>query len=267
MHVLWVDAFTSKPFSGNPACVCLLESPTISDQFMQDVASEMNVSETAFVAPTPAGFSIRWFTPKAEVPLCGHATLASAHVLWESSIVEPSIQVEFASKSGQLLARKVGECVQLDFPRLTVVRAEENRFVNEGLGISPVYTGKNDKRYLLEIADPQLLRNLNPDFSVLSRADRGTFMVTSRSDVGEYDFLSRFFAPGVGIAEDPVTGSTHCYLAPYWSRKLGKTVLRPYQASSRGGEMECEVVGNDRVLLRGQAVTIAEGHLKVTSWC
>lgn len=263
MRIFWVDAFTSKAFSGNPACVCLLDSSPVDDHFMQHVASEMNVSETAFVGPAPNGFSIRWFAPGTEVALCGHATLASAHILWDLSLVSPSLPVVFSSKSGELRARRIGNRVELDFPQLSVDPAEENEIANEGLGIAPTYTGRNDKRYLFEIAEPSVLRKLTPDFAVLSHADRGAFMVTSRSDVNDYDFLCRFFAPGVGIPEDPVTGSAQCYLAPYWSRKLGKTVLRSYQASPRGGELECEVAGADRVLLRGQAVTVAEGRLNV----
>lgn len=265
MQVFWVDAFTSRPFSGNPACVCPLDSPAVDDQIMQNVAAEMNVSETAFVVPRSDGFSIRWFTPKAEVTLCGHATLASAHILWESSRVPPTIPIVFHSKSGDLRARKVGVTVELDFPQRSVETTQQSEIVNEGLGIAPTFTGKDDKRYLLEIDEPQLLRTLTPNFAMLSGADRGAFMVTCKSDANEYDFLCRFFAPGVGIPEDPVTGSAHCYLAPYWSAKLGKKVLRSYQASARGGQMECEVVANGRVLLRGQAITVAEGHLKVTS--
>jgi len=261
--MFWVDAFTSLAFAGNPACVCLVESASIADQRMQSIATEMNVSETAFVARTPAGYSIRWFTPRQEVPLCGHATLATAHILWEQSLVPDDTPVVFQSKSGELRARNVNHRVELDFPQLFVQPADESEVVNRGFGFKPIYTARNDRRYLLEIEDAGQLRRLTPDFSTLREADRGAFMITCKSDTPEYDFLCRFFAPGVGIDADPVTGSAHCYLAPYWSRKLRKPMTRSYQATKRGGELECEVTGNDRVLLRGSAVTIASGNLRV----
>ena len=256
-----VDAFTAKPFSGNPAGVCVIDDEPIGESVMQKVAAEMNLSETAFVEPRPDGYSIRWFTPKVEVTLCGHATLASAHILWETGRVDAKSDIPFHSKSGILTARPAAGKIELNFPQIAIEPAAPNELVNRAFEITPVFTGKNGPRLLIEIADPKKLRTLTPDFQLLLQADLKTFSITCKSDVPEYDFLSRFFAPAVGIPEDPVTGSAHCYLAPYWSGKLGKKVARGFQASPRGGEVECEVVGLERVLLRGQAVTVFAGTL------
>lgn len=265
MEIHQVDAFAGRLFSGNPAAVCIVDNAKIDDSTMQNIAAEMNLSETAFVIGDGGGYTIRWFTAETEVPLCGHATLASAHILWETNRVSPQRSIMFRSMSGDLGARLRAGRVELNFPQKSVETTGANGLIDRALGISATYTGKDTRRYLIEIDEPQRLRSLNPDFGLLAQCDLAAFMVTCKSDDPAYDFLSRFFAPGVGIEEDPVTGSAHCYLAPYWSSKLGKTVLRAYQASQRGGEIECEVIDGGRVLLRGDATTVFSGELKLTT--
>lgn len=253
-----VDAFTGEPFSGNPAAVCVL--PEAADEtWMQNVASEMNLSETAFLYPQGDGYNLRWFTPAAEVDLCGHATLASAHVLWEAGHLPADAQARFYTKSGLLTAQRNGDWIELDFPAEPETEAEAPPILADALGTTPQYVGQNRLDYLVEVGSAETLRRLQPDFTLLKTlASRGV-MVTSRADSPDFDFFSRYFAPSFGIDEDPVTGSTHCCLGPYWQRRLGKDSLVAYQASARGGVLRVQVKG-DRVLLGGQAVTVLRGE-------
>ncbi len=253
-----VDAFTDTPFKGNPAGVCLLDEPE-SDMWMTQIAREMNLSETAFLLERNGGFDLRWFTPRVEVRLCGHATLAAAHVLWEEKRVAENTTIEFDTKSGRLTARKHGSLIALDFPARKLENAEQNAELNRALGIKPVFTGKyragHGDVFLLEADSEETVRRLAPDFQALISTGVRSVIVTSRSSDPKFDFVSRYFAPAVGVNEDPVTGSSHCILAPYWSGKLGKRELTGYQASERSGVVRCEW-RDDRVVLEGNAVTV-----------
>ncbi len=263
MHVKMyhVDAFTDKPFAGNPAAVCLLET-TKSDKWMQRVAAEMNLSETAFVTRRPDGFGLRWFTPTVEVDLCGHATLASAHVLWESGALKPAAAAYFHTRSGVLIARKKGAWVELDFPLRVARKCTVPGDLLLALGAKPLFTGCNDVGYLVEVESEKVVRELKPDFSILGRLPLSRAMVTARASTAGYDFVSRYFAPGVGVDEDPVTGSSFCCLGPYWQKKLKKTEMMAYQASRRGGTVRVRV-GKDRTYISGEAVTVAVGSIVV----
>ena len=257
-----VDSFTDIPFKGNPAGVCLL--PKAGDTaWMLNIAKEMNLSETAFLVKESDGFNLRWFTPAVEVDLCGHATLAGAHILWETGLLSPKETARFHTRSGLLTVTRQGALMEMDFPTKIDEPVEPPAGLLEALGISnPLYVGKNKFDYIVEVESEEKVRNLKPDFTRLGAIDvRGT-MVTARSSSPDYDFVSRFFGPAVGVPEDPVTGSAHCCLGPYWSRKLHKTEFRAYQASARGGSLRVRVQG-DRVLLAGQAVTILKGEVMV----
>lgn len=258
-----VDAFSAVPFKGNPAGVCVLER-VMPDEWMLHLAEEMNLSETAFVLKKSRCYSLRWFTPKTEVSLCGHATLATAHILWELGILKDNEEAVFETKSGILRARKEGVAIEMDFPARIVEPIAENRDLNRSLGVSPVFTGlyakENGNVYLLEVETDRVVKEMSPDFGLLLMTDARAVIVTSRSTQAEYDFISRFFAPAVGINEDPVTGSAHCYLTPYWTQKMGKTEMKAFQASRRTGEIGCRLMG-DRVVLQGQAVTIFRAEL------
>jgi len=257
LRITQVDAFTDRPFAGNPAAVCLLPEPRGADWMLQ-VAREMNLSETAFLVARPDGFDLRWFTPTVEVDLCGHATLASAHVLWEQGLLRPDDQARFHTQSGVLLARRQGELIELDFPADFEQPVEAPAEIVRSLGIKPVYIGKGREDYLVEVDSESTLRGIQPDFRLMAASsDRGV-IVTCKAAAPPYDFVSRFFAPAAGIDEDPVTGSAHCCLACFWHKRTGKSEFRAYQASARGGSLEVALRG-DRVLLRGQAVTVLEG--------
>jgi PhzF family phenazine biosynthesis protein len=256
MRTFIVDAFTEKPYSGNPAGVCILDEE-LPDRLMQNIAREINHSETAFLLKQSNTYSLRWFTPKTEVSLCGHATLASAHILYETGLQGIDKQIKFETKSGILKASFINKMIELDFPQLFVNPCESNEIIEKGFNIKPKFVGKSELRYLIEIDNVEKLQEIKPDFQLLQNSDKGGFMITAQSH-DRYDFYSRFFAPGVGINEDPVTGSAHCYLAPYWSKKLNKTKTLAFQASERTGVMECELADNNRVLLRGYAVTMNE---------
>ncbi|MFW5995797.1 MAG: PhzF family phenazine biosynthesis protein [Halanaerobiaceae bacterium] len=261
MKIYQVDAFTQEPFAGNPAGVCLLEKK-MSDEWMQNVAREMNLSETAFLQPEDKGFRLRWFTPESEVDLCGHATLASAHILWETGMVNESKQINFFSNSGKLTAsRREGGWIELDFPLEQEEESEPPEILLEALGIEPEYVGRNRFDYLLEVESEETVRNLEPDFNLLKKVDTRGVIVTASSRKEEYDFVSRFFVPGIGVDEDPVTGSSHCCLGPYWKKKLGKSELNAVQLSERGGELRVKVLDNGRIKLLGQAVTVLKGEL------
>jgi PhzF family phenazine biosynthesis protein len=254
-----VDAFTSQPFAGNPAAVCILPAPA-TEAWMHDVAREMNLSETAFLVPLGDGFNLRWFTPAIEVELCGHATLASAHILWETGALGPDEQARFHTLSGLLTAERHGEWIELDFPAKPEEPATPWDELVRGLGITPRYVGKSHFDYLVEADSEQTLRSLEPDFTLLKRAKARGVIVTARAESPEFDFVSRFFAPSVGVDEDAVTGSAHCVLGPFWAKHLGKTDFVAYQASARGGVVKVRLVG-DRVKLGGQAVTVMRGEL------
>jgi PhzF family phenazine biosynthesis protein len=257
--IVQVDAFADAPFRGNPAAVCVLSEPR-GDAWMQNVAAEMNLAETAFLSPQQDGYALRWFTPATEVDLCGHATLASAHVLWEKGHLEPATDARFHTRSGVLTAARRDDWIELDFPAILTETAQACAPLLDGLGIQPVYVGLNKFDYLVEVASEEVLRSLVPDFGLLRRLPVRGIIVTSRGN--DYDFVSRFFAPGSGIDEDPVTGSAHCALAPHWAAKLGKLEMLAYQASRRGGVVKVRLQGH-RVLLSGQAVITLEGELTV----
>ena len=271
-----IDAFTDAPFAGNPAAVCLLDSPA-DEAWMQDVAREMNLSETAFLTPLPSedagshAYALRWFTPTIEVPLCGHATLASAHALWSEGHSAPERLLRFQTASGELTARRVspedtfGEWIELDFPAIEQHAAAVPMELSVALGAQPVSMGSSRLYLLCEMKSEQAVRDMAPDFANLALLPGGRGIIaTARAEtpVQEcgYDFVSRWFGPALGINEDPVTGSAHCLLAPYWGTRLGKREMVGYQASSRGGIVRVAVDG-DRVKLRGQAVTILRGEL------
>lgn len=254
-----VDAFAERPFTGNPAAVCLLPGPRGED-WMQHVGAEMNLSETAFVHPEADGFRLRWFTPKVEVALCGHATLASAHVLWEAGRVAASQPIAFHTLSGVLTAARAENAIALDFPLNPPEKAPPPAGLAEALGTELLWAGWSRFDWLVEVESEAVLRGLSPDFGRLALVSARGIIVTSRPTTPGFDFVSRFFAPAAGIAEDPVTGSAHCCLADYWSRKLGKTTMTAYQASARGGVVHVRVIGN-RVLLAGRAITMVRGEL------
>jgi PhzF family phenazine biosynthesis protein len=259
LRIVQVDAFTDTPFRGNPAAVCVL--PDERDAaWMQAVAAEMNLSETAFLAKRGDGFGLRWFTPAVEVDLCGHATLASAHVLWEDRHLAREAQARFHTKSGLLTADRRGEWIELDFPVKPEAPAAAPPGLAEALGAAPKYVGKNQFDYLVEVDSEDTVRALAPDHAALAKLPVRGVIVTSRASTPGFDFVSRFFAPGSGIAEDPVTGSSHCALGPFWGARLGKTQMLAYQASARGGVVRVRLAG-ERVALGGQAVTVLRGEL------
>ncbi|MBI3193272.1 MAG: PhzF family phenazine biosynthesis protein [Ignavibacteriae bacterium] len=260
MNIYTVDAFINKnKFTGNPAAVCLLPEPA-DEQWMQNVAAEMNLSETAFLVPHRNGYNIRWFAPKTEVDLCGHATLASAHILYETGNVSPNETIRFHSKSGYLQANKNNDWIELNFPATPEEPATLLPPFLFSLGITARYVGQSIFDYLVEVESEKTVREMKPDFNILRTIPCRGVIVTAKSDSSDYDFVSRYFAPAYGIDEDPVTGSTHCCLAPYWSNQLGKTEFTAYQASNRGGILHVKLQG-DRVILGGQAVTILKGEL------
>lgn len=258
-EIFQVDAFTDSPFSGNPAAVCVLPQE-VDEGWMQRVANEMNLSETAFLFQQEDGYNLRWFTPVIEVDLCGHATLASAHILWETGLLAPDQEARFYTRSGLLTAVRQDNWIQLDFPSEPEDEIDAPEKLSDALGISPNYVGKNRFDYLIEIESEESIRNLTPNFTVLRTIDSRGFIVTSVADSPEFDFVSRFFAPSFGINEDPVTGSAHCCLGPFWQKKLGKNEFTAYQASARGGIIKVHVAG-ERVLLAGQAFTVMRGTL------
>ncbi len=254
-----VDAFAERPFQGNPAAVCPLETAADPD-WMQCVAAEMNLSETAFVYPTEGGFHLRWFTPRVEVDLCGHATLATAHLLWERNLVRAGEAIRFDTKSGPLTCIAAGGQIELDFP------AEPQRAVAPvpeltlALGAEPLYVGRNRFDILAEFSSEEAVAGLRPDFARLEAIPARGVIVTARSSDSRFDFVSRFFAPAVGVNEDPVCGSAHCCLGPFWSAKLNKIELVGHQISARGGIVGVRMLG-DRVVLSGTAVTVLAGKL------
>ncbi len=259
LSIIQVDAFTNRPFAGNPAAVCVLKTPKDAG-WMQAVAREMNLSETAFLRQREDGYDLRWFTPTMEVDLCGHATLASAHVLWEEEHLPQDRAAHFQTRSGLLKAERVGDWIELDFPAEPEAPASAPPELVEALHLPFAYVGKNRLDYLVVVEREEQVRELHPDFALLSDLGTRGVIVTAPSESEDFDFVSRYFAPGSGIPEDPVTGSTHCCLGPYWGKRLAKMELVGYQASARGGTVRVRNQG-DRVVLGGQAVTVMRGEL------
>jgi PhzF family phenazine biosynthesis protein len=269
MRIFQVDVFSHEPFRGNPAAVCLLDGPA-DDRWMQAVAAELNLPATAFLQRSLDGYGLRWFTPSTEVDLCGHGTLAAAHILWEEREASTTDALHFETRIGLLSADATPRGVRLDLPATPVEALKpdaEAGAVSAGLakalGAAPLWVGRSRFDYLVELFDEAAVRDLRPDLAALSPLLRRGVIVTARSDAEQdYDFVSRFFAPTVGINEDPVTGSAHCSLGPFWSARLGAASLRGYQASARGGYVDVEVADDgDRVFLTGQAVTVLRGEL------
>ncbi|MFP3939557.1 MAG: PhzF family phenazine biosynthesis protein [Thermoanaerobaculia bacterium] len=270
-----VDAFTGRPFAGNPAAVCLLPEAR-PDAWLQDVAREMNLSETAFLVRLDDGFDLRWFTPEAEVDLCGHATLASAHALWESGRVERGEPVRFHTRSGLLTCVEGGPSgpdagegwIWMDFPAeapeaLAPMPEDLAEALADALGAAPRSLGRNRLDLLVEVGSDEELRALRPDLEALrATGSRGVIVTAAAAGEAEHDFVSRYFAPGVGVPEDPVTGSAHCCLGPFWAERLGRRELVGHQASRRGGTVRVVVAG-ERVKLGGQAVTVMTAELLV----
>ncbi|ESA34543.1 phenazine biosynthesis protein family [Leptolyngbya sp. Heron Island J] len=259
--IIQVDAFTDRPFGGNPAAVCVSQSP-LEDALMQQIATEMNLSETAFLYALEGegNYSLRWFTPTAEIDLCGHATLASAHVLWTEGYLATDITAKFQTKSGELLAGRRGELIQLDFPVQPVHDAPLPPTLIAAMNHADIVHGsRNDVNYLVELRSPQAVANLAPDLNKIAKLPSQGVIVTSVGN-SPYDFVSRYFVPALGIPEDPVTGSSHCSLGPYWQAKLGKDKMIAYQASERSGVLHIECTP-ERVYISGQAVTVLRGEL------
>lgn len=257
-----VDAFTDRPFAGNPAAVCVLGEAK-PNEWMQRVAAELNLAETAFLLRSKDGFALRWFTPSVEVDLCGHATLASAHVLWQDAYLARDETARFHTRSGLLTASRNGTRIMLDFPATPPAEEPPPGDLLAGLRLkSACWIGRSRFDYLVELGSEAEVRALAPELTLLGRLGVRGVIVTSRADSGQaYDFVSRFFAPAAGVPEDPVTGSAHCALAPYWRSTFGRDAMVGYQASARGGTVFVECRGN-RVMLGGNAVTVWTGALR-----
>ena len=263
--ILGIDAFTGERFRGNPAAVCLLDAPA-DERWMQALAAEMNLSETAYVVPTGDRFDLRWFTPTTEAELCGHATLASAHALWETGRLEPHHAAIFDTRwKGTLTATKHADGIALDFPAAPSTPCDEPPGLAAALGTTIRAVAVNDLHHIVGLENADEVRSVTPDFTKLRNVDVDAVCITAPSDTPEYDFVSRYFAPKYGIDEDPVTGSAHTTLGPYWAQKLGKQRLKAYQASTRGGEVTVEVheatTTEARVTLIGRAVTVWRGNV------
>ena len=256
-----VDAFTAEPFAGNPAAVCILEKE-LTDEQMKNIAFEMNLSETAYVLNKGDYYSLRWFTPDSEVDLCGHATLASSHILWAKGLHDKDKTINFQTRSGVLKANRVNGKIELDFPKDEEHKVDIPDALIKTLKSKPIYLGMAKWSYLCEMDSEESVRNMVPDFVAMETLEAWGVIVTASSLNKEYDFVSRFFAPRKGVPEDPVTGSAHCVLGPYWSKKLNKAEMVAYQVSKRGGVLGVNIVG-DRVKLTGEAVTMLEGKFLI----
>ncbi|MGH7885069.1 MAG: PhzF family phenazine biosynthesis protein [Thermodesulfobacteriota bacterium] len=256
-----VDSFTDTPFSGNPAAVCILDKD-ISDELKQKIAAEINLSETAFLIKDSECFNLRWFTPKVEVDLCGHATLASAHILWQLGVLNESEEAIFNTKSGVLKARKSGDLIEMDFPIEKALEVECPLELIRGIEYKPIYVGKNRFDYLAVYESEEIIRKINPDLQYIKKLNSRGLIVSAKSSFTKYDFVSRFFGPNAGIDEDPVTGSAHCCLSPFWSKRLGKKELIGFQASKRGGVVYTKLEDN-KVVLLGSAVTVIKSEMLI----
>lgn len=264
LPIFTVDAFTNEPFKGNPAAVCLLkeELPT---SLMQNIAFELNLAETAFVLKEKDSdaYSLRWMTPVSEVDLCGHATLASAHIMWQEGICKKDETINFNTRSGLLTCKYNGGKITLDLPAIPQKKIEYPPELIDAIGgVQPKYVGMTKWNYIIELNSESDIRNLKPDFNVMLKLPGWGTIITAAADMPGYDFISRFFAPEKGIQEDPVTGSAHCALAPYWQGRLGKNAFKAYQASERGGTIDI-IVDGDRVYLTGEDVTVIKGEIEV----
>ncbi|MFP4094426.1 MAG: PhzF family phenazine biosynthesis protein [Cyclobacteriaceae bacterium] len=260
LDITQVDAFAERAFCGNPAAVCVLPE-MLPDTVLQQIANEMNLSETAYLLRRENDYHLRWFTPTTEVELCGHATLASAHVLWEKGLLKADEEAVFHTMSGKLTAWREGEKIIMDFPAWPAQKVEVPE-VARLFGNKTVFIGKNDFDYLVVLPEETDVIMLRPDFQKMSAIDCRGFIVTARSNNQAYDFISRYFTPAYGVNEDPVTGSAHCCLGHYWANKLGKDELTGYQASARGGYVGTQLKG-ERIWLKGSAVSVMEGRLKL----
>jgi PhzF family phenazine biosynthesis protein len=255
-----VDAFTDQPFKGNPAGVCLLDA-IHTDEWMRSLAAEMNLSETAFVLRQGDDFGLRWFTPTVEMDLCGHATLASAHILWETCAVPVEKVIRFHTLSGLLTITKNHDWIEMDFPARAFRPAVENEGVVDAVGAVPEEVYQSGENLMMVYDSEKIIRRLTPDFSALKSYDYHGIIVTSPADSPQFDFVSRFFAPSIGINEDPVTGSSHCTLAPFWGERLRKSTMTACQVSQRGGVLKLRVSA-ERIYISGQAVTVFATSLK-----
>lgn len=264
MILFHVDAFASKAFTGNPAAICLLnEAPDA--EWMQSMASELNLSETAFVWPEGNNFRLRWFTPKIEVPLCGHATLATAHVLYETRQCDNHKPIHFETLSGILECIKTSEGILMNFPAARVLDTSPQPAIYNALGlkVAPQFVGLAQKSntLLIEVSGSDNVETLTPDHALLLKINSPNIIVTSKGNTHQpYDFVSRYFGIQQGIPEDPVTGSAHCILAPYWARKLNKNTFHAKQVSKRGGELKLNLLG-DRVQIIGNAITLFRSEI------
>lgn len=252
-----IDAFTDTAFSGNPAVAMILDTMK-EDGWLQNAAREMNVSDTAYLVKRNGEYDLRWFTPEAEVDLCGHATLASAHYLWSEKLEDTNSEIIFHSKSGILKAKYINGWIELNFPSEVDSQTEIDETLINALGQKPVYVGKNRMDYIVQLENEDQVKNIKPDLNLLKTINSRGFIVTAQSQSNDYDFISRFFAPNIGINEDPVTGSAHCCLEPFWAKRLNKNEMTGYQASSRGGIVKVRG-DNNRTFLLGKAVTILKG--------
>ena len=261
LAITQVDAFTGKAFAGNPAAVCLLPEARTAE-WMQLVAREMNLSETAFLVKRGRGYDLRWFTPAVEVDLCGHATLAGAHVLWEQGNLGPNETAEFYTRSGELTAKRKDSWIELNFPATPATAVSRRKEFAEAIGAKVVWAGQTRFDYLVEVEKEEAILSLRPDIAKITEFGGRGLIVTSRASRSDCDYVSRFFAPAAGVDEDPVTGSAHCALGPYWRERLGRDDLVGFQASARGGVVRTRC-DEDRVLLSGQAVTVMRGELYV----
>lgn len=260
IQIFQVDSFTVKPFTGNPAGVCILDQPK-NETWMQAVAAEMNLSETAFLLPKGGGYNLRWFTPTTEVDLCGHATLASAHILYEFGFYEQDETIEFFTRSGKLISSFDKGFIELDMPRYEPLEIETPTSLVNALGLEPVSTAVLEQKTIIaEFQNDEDVQNFKPDYQKLADLLYKDITITAKSTNPKYDFITRFFSPRTGINEDPVTGSVHCLLGPYWAKKLTKDKLLAYQASARGGEVRIRL-SKDRAFIGGKAITVLRGDL------
>ncbi|PWJ42747.1 PhzF family phenazine biosynthesis protein [Sediminitomix flava] len=260
MRIFTVDAFTNQAFKGNPAGVCVLDGPLNEKEYL-NIAQEINLPETAFTYPIPDGYSLRWFTPTEEVDLCGHATLATAKILFEK-FNYPEEEICFDTLSGDLTVKNLGEKLEMNFPYRKMELVIMDAVLENFLGETPIYVGADRDWCMVEMETEEQIINFRPNLELLKKHPRKVFAITAKSKQKDYDFTSRVFGPAIGIDEDPVTGSAHCYLAKYWSEKLGKKILKGFQASKRSGEIECELIDNQRILLRGDCVVMSEMLVK-----